>query len=191
MDLQDIQDNLYKLAQEENLRDILLLLKMDYTNEAYTCFTVNTEGIDYIEREKYSFRKSIIQSQEEVLKLYPDYYQGLLLLSLMYYEIKEYHIASKLAYNAHELIAKLGLKNSKWLEVATSLFDLAMEIEGTYLTYFDEIIFEINKIKAKREGNILYCSECQTFNPKNTKKCNQCGKKLNKKTDDITKIESD
>ena len=188
MDLQDIQDKIFNLAQEENLRDILLLLKMDYSNEAYTCFTVNTEGIEYMEREKHSFRKAIIQSQEEVLGVYPDYYQGFLLLSLMYYEIKEYHIASKLAHNAHELITKLGLKNSKWLDIATSLFDMAMEIEGTYLNYFDNIIFEINKIKAKRDGNILYCSECQTFNPKNTKKCIQCSKKLNKKTDDITKV---
>lgn len=191
MDLQDIQDKIYKIAEEEKLRDILLLLKMDYSNEAYTCFTVNTEGIDYIERKKYSFRKSIIQSQEKILEIYPDYYQGLILLSLMYYEIKEYHIASKLAYGAHELLIKLELGTNKWVEIATSLFDMSMEIEGTYLNYFDSRTFEINKFKAKREGNILYCSECQTFNPKNTKKCTQCNNKLNKKTDDITKVNSD
>ncbi len=191
MDLQDIQDNLLKLAQQENLRDVLLLLKMDYSNEAYTCFTVNTEGIDYLEREKYSFRKAIIQSQEEVLQIYPEYYQGLILLSLMYYEIKEYHIASKLAHTAHELIKKLGVENNKWLDITTSLFDLGMEFEGTYLNYFDNKNLDIRKIKAKRDGNILYCSECSTFNPKNTKKCLKCNKKLNKKTDDITKIEPD
>jgi len=187
MNLQAIQDKIYNLAEKENHRELSLLLKMDFSNQAYTCFTINTELTNFIERDKYLFRKAIIQSHQKIMDIYPDYYQGLIFLSLAYYEIKEYHLASKLAHEAHELINKLGLENNEWLEIATSLFDLAMEIEGNYLDYINRLELDINRIKAKREGNTLFCSKCSTFNPKKTKKCIQCGNKLSKK-DDIENI---
>jgi len=142
------------------------------------------EILRYTPRDKQFLRKMIVEAQRKALINYPEYYQGLIVLALVYFEIQNYKNASETATAAHQVLNKLGLHRSDWIEIAMELNNATSPRAGEYpdfLDYLDDVEGVIKQRAADKAGNTLQCSRCGNFNPPKSKFCLTCGQKFTKK----------
>ncbi|MHA1292054.1 MAG: hypothetical protein ACTSQJ_05235 [Promethearchaeota archaeon] len=141
------------------------------------------EVIRFIKKEEKVIKTMIIESQKNILNEYPDYYQGLIILALVYFEMKEYAKAKDYAYKALQLLEKLGLEQSGWISPATELFKLADNLVGDFpefLEFLNDIITDVKRKVGEKIGHTLQCVKCGNFNPRKSKFCLICGSKFTK-----------
>ena len=138
-----------------------------------------TEKRRYEGKDSQFLKKSIIHSLEEIIETNPEYPKALILLALLYFDLKKFKEAGKTAQKAHKMLDY----QSVWYNIALELFQQATPHIGEYpefLKYIDEISFDIKKTTADKQGLTLLCPKCGNFNEKKSKFCIICGNKFTK-----------
>ena len=180
--IQKIAKSIKNTAVQENAKEIKVLIDLLLKEMSKT--SSSGEIIRYTEREKQFLRKMIIETQRKALINYPEYFQGLIVLGLAYYEIQNYKKSSDATQAAHQILNKLGMHRSEWINIAMEIYNATMPRVGEYpdfLDYLDDVENEIKKRAADKAGHTLRCPRCGNFNPPKSKFCLVCGSKFTKK----------
>ena len=86
--IQKIAESIKDISIQENAKEIKVLV--DLLLKEMSKSSSSGEIIRYTEREKQFLRKMIVETQRKALINYPEYYQGLIVLGLAYFEIQNY-----------------------------------------------------------------------------------------------------
>ena len=180
--IQKIAQSIKNVAISESSKDIKVLIEILLKELAKSSST--GEIIRYTERDKQFLRKMIIETQRKALINYPEYFQGLIVLGLAYYEVQNYQKSSDATQTAHQILNKLGMHTSDWIDIAMEIYNATMPHVGEYpdfLDYLDDVEGEIKKRAADKAGHSLQCPRCGNFNPPKSKFCLVCGSKFTRK----------
>jgi hypothetical protein len=180
--IQKIAETIKQVAIQENAQEIKVLVDLLLREMSKT--SSSGEIIRYTKRDKQFLRKMIVETQRKALINYPEYYQGLIVLGLAYFEVQNYKKASETTNTAHQILNQLGMHRSEWVGIAMELYNATGPRVGEYpdfLDYLDDVENEIKQRAADKAGNTLKCLRCGNFNPPKSKFCLICGNKFGKK----------
>ncbi len=180
--IQKIANSIKNVAINESAKEIKVLVELLLKELAKS--SSSGEILRYTERNKQFLRKMIIETQRKALINYPEYYQGLIVLGLAYFEVQNYKKSSDATQAAHQILNKLGMHRSDWIDVAMEIYNATMPRVGEYpdfLDYLDDVEGEIKKSAADKAGHSLQCPRCGNYNPAKSKFCLVCGSKFTKK----------
>ena len=144
--IQKIAESVKNVATQENATEIKVLVDLLLKEIRKT--TSSTEIIRYTERDKQFLRKMIVEVQRKALINYPEYYQGLIFLGLVYFELQNYKKSSDATQAAHQILNKLGLHRSDWIDVAMEIYNATMPRVGEYPDFLDYLDDVENEIKT-------------------------------------------
>lgn len=168
------------IIQENN--DVSLFQLFQYLEKEESFLEEDIEIIEKEERRKSIINQTLIKSLKEAIQGFPEYYTGLIGLSITEFLEGNYKEASENALKAHQILNELKLHKSPLVKIASDLFDFTkQESEKKKIANLNYVKNIIKDKMALESGKTLLCSECGNYNERESKYCLECGHKFSRK----------
>ena len=179
MKVQELLEYIIKLGNRE--KDAIL---DSIINQFYSVAPTTTISEYYSNEQLFPpdfIREFILTAFNQQLLETPQYYQGLILLSYLYYEIKKYKDCLSSAQKAANIMDETEA-DSPWSQIAHALIK-AIENRDINNDLANKIDLYLNSIESNipKEDFLLLCPKCGAYNPFFVKKCKKCKTKFSKK----------